>query len=107
MQRLGLCSYFEKKKLHPLCPSVTDSQSSKSVCGLSESFANEGHGDVAIGFAHIFNICPCKLCKPDALNFYGHRDCYLDCCQGQFRSERKRFESDLANGHILTVLNLF
>jgi hypothetical protein len=69
---------------------------------------NYGQEDVVAAFGHIFDIYPCKLCKLDVLNcYYGHRECYMDWYQGQFRGERKRFESDLANGQILTVLKLF
>jgi hypothetical protein len=62
-----------------------------------------GQEDAVVVFGHIFDIYPCKLCKPNAMNcYYGHRE-----CQGQFRGERERLESDLAIGHTLTVLNLF
>jgi hypothetical protein len=59
---------------------------------------------VTCGF--IFNDYSCKFCKPtELMSSYGHCGCDSDLRQGQITSEKKTFRSDLANGHISSVLN--
>jgi hypothetical protein len=70
--------------------------------------ADFGQEDDDSAPGHILDINPCELCKPDfPISYYGHRECFIDCCQGQLKDERERFEDDLVIGHIPMVLNGF